>query len=209
MIFYSWQIFDFDWLDCDPFWNFNSSLQNLFKVKDISNLTWLSYPKPIIKSFPTIVCKSILSTVSKATVHEVWAYKCTSPSLTSVAMNSYYIIGILLQEIVNLLTSIYKCAQIRCMMVQPLWIVRVPSLKLRFLKIIIFLFWKIDDPPFVIMILSEHLSDCLTIVPVQFLNALGTCRPTHCDDPWSDISHIKVEAIFLVSFFLAGNKFAN
>lgn len=43
--------------------------EDLFKIKDVSDLTGLCYASSMCESFPAIVCNCILSGICKATKH--------------------------------------------------------------------------------------------------------------------------------------------
>ena len=175
--------------------------KNLFEIEDVSNLTRLGYTSSRTESLPAIICNGVLRWVCEAAKHEIAADQCTGSTFTCITMNNYYILWIIFKIVIDLKTKWGQQWNSWTMMISPSC---SDDLLIKW-RCIIFNSTHIINKVFAPMLLLKKVSHFINIVPIPVLPTVRSSRKTHCNDPWSNVSQIQVEAIFVAASSFSGD----
>ena len=95
------------------------SLECLFKVINVSDLTWLSDTLSVLEAFNSVVCNGFLSCLTEATKQEVTTDQSPCSSLASIAVNDDYILCALVEIYKHVKADLHEHLKSWTMMVLP------------------------------------------------------------------------------------------
>ena len=145
-----------------------STREKFLEVKNVPKLGGLCDTTAVAESLPPIIRDGILSRVCETTEHEVAAYKGTRSTLSSLAVDVYDVLGVLLQELDDAVACFCQHYHRRGVMVLP---IEISDLVLEE-RLIIDFSTHVVNPKLITVVLLDEPGHVLNGIPVAHLQEL-------------------------------------